>query len=184
MHRSRRRPMSSSQKQTSQHLVEKAPAEQRPARSSRRRFLLHGRSCHHSAARRALQSGSISSPTIVLCDSLNSASGHTGRTDPGGGKQAVAGGRYSGATRPTDHGARADGEAASQVSRCVDPAPPPGEDVMKRWLTSSLCPLARSRPSSFGQASPEATLAGTAPLRPKVTGAVMKFPFNAFSNAR
>ena len=39
-------------------------------------------------------------------------------------------------------------------------------------------------PALSGQASPEATLAGTAPLRPKVTGAVMKFPFNAFSNAR
>jgi len=42
---------------------------------SQEAFLVAWRGCHHSAARRALRPGSIASPTIVVCDSLNGASG-------------------------------------------------------------------------------------------------------------
>jgi hypothetical protein len=50
-------------------------------------------------------------------------------TDPEGGEQGDAGRRFSGATRPADHGAQANGEAAGQVPQCVDPVPPLGDDV-------------------------------------------------------
>ena len=38
-------------------------------------FWLHGRGYHHSGARHALLPGSIASPTIVVCNSLNGISG-------------------------------------------------------------------------------------------------------------
>jgi Sigma-70 region 2 len=38
-------------------------------------FLAAWRGCHHSEARHALLPGSIASPTSVVCDSLNGASG-------------------------------------------------------------------------------------------------------------
>jgi hypothetical protein len=49
--------------------------EEEASESTQEAFVAAWRGCHHSAARHALRPGSIASPTSVVCDSLNGASG-------------------------------------------------------------------------------------------------------------